>query len=511
MTRRLAGLLLLAAACSATDSTPPGDAVIAAALGQLAYPTETWLGQSGTKLSYVVTNTGSTRWIFGATASMGKPDNGVIDLPVSVITLSPGQSRSVSWDLPPWRPAGRWDVRVSILRVPGDSSTRLADSGWLADVITAGFQVRYHTSTPGLSQADADNILADGERLLRTFDGGGDVPCDVTLVQFGAPASFSTGDGIIDDQGEFNTVLAIPGSIKIVNQINWCNAIAAGILGCAPIPGYSSVVREAGLLRRDRELWAHEYGHNMGLVHYSQSGYLMFANYSTLEVRNKVTTGQCAGFRGGVALVQSPVPSALVGLTPVQDFARQDHVHGVPYDEARKYSSSDVPQLLRMLSNREDATHWVNVVAVLGIIGDASVVAPLIAFVHEGTGSLTPDEYRAKSTVLIALGYLVNHTGNRLALDYLLASARFEVWSARRLEWSSPFHATTSQRDARLARTALLGLALSGAPDAGALLRSRAGATDEGVLEEFRNITQVGLARYYSRARPGQLPLNPGR
>jgi hypothetical protein len=304
MTRRPAGLFLLAAACgSATESTPPDGSSITVAISGLAYPAETWLGQADTKLSYVVSNTGTARWSFGVTASLRKPDEStVVDLPLRAVTLSAGQARTVSWDLPPWRPAGRWDVRVNVWQETSEPiHTRLADSGWLLDVISTRFWVRYHANTPAISRADADTRLAQAQGLLRGANGVGDVACDVRLAQFGEPASFATGDGIIDNQSDFDAVLAVPGSIKMVNQINWCDGIAAGIIGCSPIPGFSFVVREMSSTTRDRELWAHEYGHTAGLNHNPVAEYVMYAHYDPLASRYKVTLNECSAYRKGPA------------------------------------------------------------------------------------------------------------------------------------------------------------------------------------------------------------------
>jgi hypothetical protein len=230
--------------------------------------------------------------------------------------------------------------------------------------------------------------------------------------------------------------------------------------------------------------------------------------------RTLLLTGLLAGGPGGPALIAQP--------SPIQEFVRQEHQHGVPYGEARRYPGSAAPVLLGMLADPAESPWWVNVVAVLGIIGDASVAVPLIEFARQGSGPLTPDAYRAKSTVLLALGYLVNHTGSRVALDYLLKSANPEAWHTRALQWSSPFHATPAERNARLSSTALLGLALSGAPEAGALLRSlstgadrtslapahaaRIRPTARQALPEFRLIARLGLARYYARPEGRQEP-----
>jgi len=294
-----AGLAGLTACGAPTDSSPDG--TVSASIGELSYQPATWLGQSGTTLSYLVTNTGTAKWTFGAAASLLKPDDvTVVDLPVIPLALLPGQTRAVSWELPPWRPAGHWAVRASVWRQSGDrSGTPLADTDWRPDAVLTGFSVRYHTSTFGITQGEAGVILNAGTGLLIVDNGSGDVGCDVELVQFGSPASFSTGDGVIDNQNEYTAVLALPGNVKIVSQINWCNVIAAGINGCAPIPGYSFVVREPSVLLRDREVWTHEYGHTVGLEHIAAEGYLMNPNFSSGLVRSRVRATECAAFRKG--------------------------------------------------------------------------------------------------------------------------------------------------------------------------------------------------------------------
>ena len=200
----------------------------------------------------------------------------------------------------------------------------------------------------------------------------------------------------------------------------------------------------------------------------------------------------------------------------IQEFVRSVHYDGIPYDDARLYPTSLAPGLLRMLDDPAEAPYWVNIAGVLGMIGDESVVTPLVAFARRGNGVLTPDEYRAKTTVLIALGYVVNHTGSRLALDYLLSSVSPDVWDARGFLWTSPFHATSGERDARLSKTALLGLALSAAPEAGELLRTLTRGASPAVrltpgqaaamrqpsqeaLLEFDAVSRLGLSQYYSQ------------
>jgi hypothetical protein len=294
----ISGLLPLAACASPTDSNPDGS-VLTATITELTYPATTWIGQNGTRLSFRITNTGTVRGVFGASAFLRKPDEAtVVDLPTAAIALSPGQTRTVSWDLAPWRPAGVWDVRAAVWRVSADRTTPpLADSGWLADVISTGFAVRYHSASADLTEAEAGVILGGGEHLLAHSAGAGDVACEVSLVLFAAPTQFSTGDGVIDNEGEYQAVLALPGNVKVVNEINWCGVIGAGITGCAPIPGFSFVVRR--ILLRDAETWAHEYGHTVGLEHSGGEENLMHASYSPGFPRSHVTAAQCSALRMG--------------------------------------------------------------------------------------------------------------------------------------------------------------------------------------------------------------------
>ena len=98
-----------------------------------------------------------------------------------------------------------------------------------------------HTSST-LSNTTADQILESATETLQTNNVGGDeVPCDVTFARSGSVTTFSTGTGSIDEPGDYNAVLALPGKVKVVNQINWCDDYVSA-LGCAPRPGSSQVV-----------------------------------------------------------------------------------------------------------------------------------------------------------------------------------------------------------------------------------------------------------------------------
>lgn len=112
----------------------------------------------------------------------------------------------------------------------------------------------------------------------------------------------------------------------------------------------------------------------------------------------------------------------------------------------------------------------------------------------------------------MALGYLVNKSGNQKALTYLKESVKPAIWGERKMKWTSPFHANVDDRNQRLSTMAILGLALSGHPSAAETLRSLQTPTTTEADRAFQNqaspviaealgahktISRDGLARYY--------------
>ena len=196
----------------------------------------------------------------------------------------------------------------------------------------------------------------------------------------------------------------------------------------------------------------------------------------------------------------------------VMDFVKQTFIHGVPYEEASRYGAGDVDALLGMLSDRSQENHWPNVVVTLCIIGDDRAVDPILDFIKGGTGQLSHAEYTAKSSAVMALGYLVNKSGNTKALDFLKASLDPDTWGERRVGWSSAYHANVADRNMQLSTMAVLGLALSGNSEAKAALLSlqrapktagakRLQAQSYDTISEALSANQIiadqGLAEYY--------------
>jgi hypothetical protein len=152
---------------------------------------------------------------------------------------------------------------------------------------------RYTTSN--LANTDADGIYTNARGTLSANNGAGDVSCSVAnLTRNGDVTTFATGNGIVNSQADFNTVLGLTGFTKVVNQINWCGVIAPNWIGCSPQPGTSMVVvrhsaNEEGIL------WAHEYGHTRGVSHRDDGDAIM--NPTITSAHTKVSQTECDNFR----------------------------------------------------------------------------------------------------------------------------------------------------------------------------------------------------------------------
>ncbi len=217
---------------------------------------------------------------------------------------------------------------------------------------------------------------------------------------------------------------------------------------------------------------------------------------------------------GGLLLAGLPSPATAQEMD-VETFVQQIYVEGIPYEAANAYGAEAAPRLLEMLADSSQAPYWANIVVTLCIIGEESFVEPLIDFIKRDEGTLSEGIYRAKSSAVMALGYLINKTGNETALNYLIESLNPDVWGGpREVVWTGPFQASTEARDAQLSTMAMLGLALSGRPEAAEALRTTSMQRFEELqpgtsnlvdvaLEAHQQIAEQGLAEYYRSQRAG--------
>lgn len=156
---------------------------------------------------------------------------------------------------------------LAFMRCGGDSTT---SSPPPSNEPTEGGKVhalevsRY--TTANLDNTTLDGILRDATTILQTKDGETDVACKVVLTRQGDVATFTEGNGAINSEADFKTLLALPGHVKIINEINWCGTFKPNVIGCAPTPGTSFIaVRHHP--SQEGILWNHEFGHNKGQTH----------------------------------------------------------------------------------------------------------------------------------------------------------------------------------------------------------------------------------------------------
>lgn len=178
----------------------------------------------------------------------------------------------------------------------------------------------------------------------------------------------------------------------------------------------------------------------------------------------------------------------------VVQFVRPMYFEGLPIEQGFRFGGDSVPLLLEMLRDPLEEAHWGNIVVLLGIIGDPQAVDPLIAFLEQPvTGELSRPHYKAKTGVLPALGYLLNkQRNNQKALAYLQDSLDPNSWEKRQLRWTlSPPQGGGSARDLRLTKRAIMGLGLSGHPNAMPALQSLQAGRVPGAVPYQKQIAPI--------------------
>jgi len=220
--------------------------------------------------------------------------------------------------------------------------------------------------------------------------------------------------------------------------------------------------------------------------------------------------------------VQGAVPLE-TDRTAIQEFVHRVYIEGVPYEEVTRLSPEvAVPLLVGMLDNPQEEEYWANIVVILGMLGDDRAVAPIFDFIKRGESrpQLSRSQCVAKTSAVMSLGYIVNRTANPEALAYLKEGVYPETWEARNLLWASSFFRSQAEQNNQLAIMAVLGLGVSGKPQAATVLqmlrqppatpkmkalKSRIPEIDniaEEALKANAMISKSGLKLYYEKTPP---------
>lgn len=219
---------------------------------------------------------------------------------------------------------------------------------------------------------------------------------------------------------------------------------------------------------------------------------------------------------GGGVYTTVSVSEAMAASGNVEEFVQQIYFEGIPYDQASQYGQDDVPKLLAMLNDPKNKSFQSNIIVTLGIIGDDRAVEPMIEVLESNGDQLKQEDFAAKSSVLMSLGYLINKSQNEKALAYLKSHTTPEGWQGSKMINAEGLQASTDERSQQLSTLAVIGLALSGHPEAKNALRSlgenvkamgtttfakqMSSVVDE-AMKAHESIAKEGLAAYYKKAK----------
>ena len=345
-----------------------------------------------------------------------------------------------------------------------------------------------------ISRASNTILLSDGE---------GDVSCGVSVSHRGRINP-------VADLNSIHTPAAMAkatggrAQLHLANAITWCGKTRPGILACGS-PGQKghALVYPSP---QDAALLVHQLGHLVGLPDTNVADMLM--NPALSPSSNRLSAAECRQIRGD-SIANA---SASVGEVPlaVEDFVRRTHVHGISIDQARQYAGDQLDAseqtLLQVLEDPASQAHWSNAAVLLGLIGSAEAFVPLQQMLERPTAqALTPADFRARTSALMALGYLSSRGDYPEALDLLARASQPDFWRGPAEHGSIHFRPEQAQQE--LSVHARLGLALSGQPEAAAALgRLPDSPLKAHALEVHAQVARLGLEGYYGAAGPGDGP-----
>lgn len=190
----------------------------------------------------------------------------------------------------------------------------------------------------------------------------------------------------------------------------------------------------------------------------------------------------------------------------LQAFVTSDFIRGVPYQEAQSYGKAALPELHDMLQDKSLENYWPNVVGVIAYIGDASSVDPLMRFLDDLEGEVSPRAFQAALQVMPALGFISNESAAAKALGTVIDYSAEEYW--RTAEFGFTYGAYQNEMLGEVfARMAIMGLGISGQPEALAHLNQMQTASlrsdwEDNVREAIatnQTIQQNGLNSIFNR------------
>jgi hypothetical protein len=172
---------------------------------------------------------------------------------------------------------------------------------------------------------------------------------------------------------------------------------------------------------------------------------------------------------------------------------RTRHIEGLPYARARELTPAGVEILSEMLEDPAEAEYRDNIVMALGMSGHPQAYRALTRFRERWVeGEVDSAEYRARRALPFAMGHLARSDAR--AFQFLVESARGRSRKSAP-DWSYR-HLAGQRLEGILRRAAIMGVAMSGRPEAVAALlelgeRAR---LDRSTTDELRTHIQEAQA-----------------
>jgi hypothetical protein len=363
----------------------------------------------------------------------------------------------------------------------------------------------------------ADNIFGGMSTVVKDRHGPGDFACAQGFAPIfpdaAKPIIYRRALGgvlnlplpnFINGPADLDQAFRQSGYVKVVQQINFCDGYGADIVGCAPIDGRTMVVVRVEP-HLEGILWAHEFGHSVGLQHIENRFKIM--NPILEPTALEMDAGECHSFAREVdgenlapatlpASARYPQPAAVARGTPIEDVVHALHVHGVPWVTPDLFPEGTADRLVSMLTDPGERAHRGKIAALLGMLGDERAGSVLMDVVSSARSMRDGNDVGPTTSALMGLGYLAQRTRSRAVLDFLTQASDSAFWF---IDSETLAHQMQS--------SAAIGLALSGRPAARQRLEElRASARDgwmrptvDTALSAHETIASRGLAAYYKR------------
>lgn len=344
-------------------------------------------------------------------------------------------------------------------------------------------RVARHVDQP-FSEAQVDAVLAQASAILFSVENEcPDVYCPTTFTRSGGVSVFAEGDAIITIDDQLDEVFAVDADIKIVTfMVGVCGAPGgndpAVVLGCAATAASVVIVHDAPF-----DVWAHEWGHVQGLPHRNDCArnlmhaYELETNAVNLHERAALLTPTPgSSFLRLRPNAEGPCTDCLettqylAPATHVERVINQRYLQGVPANALGDIPTAQRVDLL-LASWGSDAVRCANSARLLGHSQDPRGCAVLMERVGAMQGDITRDEFALLSESLLALARLARADETGAALAVLLDGADQTYWAGRNLALQNGLGGAVDL-SAALARVCVMGLGISGHPEARAFLES---------------------------------------